>query len=78
MSVKIEKSVYLEAEQAARLEAAAEQSGRSEAELIREGIDLILLRTHTVRQTRPWPSFDSGDPSFAADSEVLPGGAYER
>ncbi|MBF6369601.1 ribbon-helix-helix domain-containing protein [Nocardia puris] len=76
--MKSKTSVYLEAEQAARLKAAAEESGRSEAELIREGIDLVLLRTHTVRRTRPWPSFDSGDPRFAADSEELLGEAYER
>ncbi|WP_102144420.1 ribbon-helix-helix domain-containing protein [Mycobacterium hubeiense] len=67
--MKAKTSVYLEPEQASRLKEAAEQSGRSEADLIREGIDLVLLRTHTVRRRRPWPSFDSGDPSFAADSE---------
>ncbi|MCP2277542.1 CopG family transcriptional regulator [Nocardia amikacinitolerans] len=64
--MKTKTSVYLEADQVARLEKAAEESGRSKAELIREGIDLVLLRTLEVRRTRPWPSFDSGDPSFAA------------
>ncbi|MFI6364191.1 CopG family transcriptional regulator [Nocardia sp. NPDC050630] len=66
--MKTKTSVYLEAEQAARLEKAAAESGRSEADLIREGIDLVLLRAHQVRRSRPWPSFDSGDPNFAAHS----------
>lgn len=76
--MKIKTSVYLESEQATRLKAAAEESGRSEADLIREGIDLVLLRSRAVRRTRPWPSFDSGDPGFAADSESALGEAYER
>jgi len=76
--MKAKTSVYLEAEQVARLKAAADETGRSEAELIREGIELVLLRTHSVRRTRPWPSFDSGDPGFAADTETLLGEAYER
>jgi hypothetical protein len=62
--------------QAARLKEAAEASGRPEADLVREGIDLVLLRVHPVRRTRPWPSFDSGDPQFAADSEDLLGEAF--
>ncbi|BAW09962.1 conserved hypothetical protein [Nocardia seriolae] len=44
--------------------------------MIREGIELVLLRSHRVRRTRPWPSFDSGDPGFAAAGEDLLGGAY--
>ncbi|NKY58526.1 ribbon-helix-helix domain-containing protein [Nocardia flavorosea] len=76
--MKTKTSVYLEAEQATRLKAAAEESGRSEADLIREGIALVLLRSRTVRRTRPWPSFDSGDPGFAAESETALGEAYER
>lgn len=74
--MKTKTSVYLESQQAARLKQVAEESGRSEADLIREGIDLVLLRTQKVRRTRPWPSFDSGDPSFAADSEESLGEAY--
>ncbi|MFI9504633.1 ribbon-helix-helix domain-containing protein [Nocardia sp. NPDC052566] len=58
--MKSKATVYLEPEQAARLKQAAAASGRSEADLIREGIDLVLLCTHTMRRTRPWPSFDSG------------------
>ncbi|MEV6096090.1 ribbon-helix-helix domain-containing protein [Nocardia sp. NPDC051981] len=74
--MKAKTSVYLDPEQAARLKEAAEATGRSEADLIREGIDLVLLRSHRVRRTRPWPSFDSGDPGFAANSEDLLGEAY--
>ncbi|APA95649.1 ribbon-helix-helix domain-containing protein [Nocardia seriolae] len=74
--MKAKTSVYLEPEQAARLKEAAEAAGRSEADLIREGIELVLLRSHRVRRTRPWPSFDSGDPGFAAAGEDLLGGAY--
>ncbi|MEV6278462.1 ribbon-helix-helix domain-containing protein [Nocardia sp. NPDC051832] len=74
--MKSKTSVYLDPEQAARLKKAAEEAGRSEAELIREGIELVLLRAHNVRRSRPWPSFDSGDPSFAANSAELLGEAY--
>ncbi|MFE3053518.1 ribbon-helix-helix domain-containing protein [Nocardia sp. NPDC059239] len=74
--MKAKTSVYLDPEQAARLKEAAEASGRSEADLIREGIDLVLLRAHRVRRTRPWPWFDSGDPRFAANSEEMLGEAY--
>ncbi|MFJ4653170.1 hypothetical protein ACIP5Y_18060 [Nocardia sp. NPDC088792] len=42
----------------------------------RRSIDLVLLRTHKVRRTRPWPSFDSGDPGFATNSEDLLDEAY--
>ncbi|WP_158607877.1 ribbon-helix-helix domain-containing protein [Nocardia panacis] len=74
--MKAKTSVYLDPAQAAQLKDAAEATGRSEADLIREGIDLVLLRAHTVRRTRPWPSFDSGDPGFAANSADLLGQAY--
>ena len=75
--MKAKTSVYLEEEQAARLKRAAEDSGRSEADLFREGIDLVVLRTLSVQRTRPWPSFDSGDPQFAAHADELLGSAYE-
>ncbi|NNH69506.1 ribbon-helix-helix domain-containing protein [Nocardia uniformis] len=74
--MKAKTSVYLDPEQAGRLKEAAEKTGRSEADLIREGIDLVLLRAHSARRTRPWPSFDSGDPEFAANSEDALGEAY--
>jgi len=76
--MKTKTSVYLESEQAARLKEAAAESGQSEADLIRQGIDLVLLRSRHIRRTRPWPSFDSGDPSFASGSKELLGDAYQE
>ncbi|WP_198036823.1 ribbon-helix-helix domain-containing protein [Nocardia sp. BMG51109] len=70
--MKSKTSVYLEAEQAARLESVTEATGRSKSDLIREGIDLMLLRSSCRRRTRPWPSFDSGDPEFAATAGWSP------
>lgn len=71
-------SSYPEPEQAPRLVAGADESGQSERSRIRERIDLDVLRSRTVQRTRPWPSFDSGDPNFAADSGSGLTGAYER
>ncbi|AXK85086.1 ribbon-helix-helix protein, CopG family [Nocardia farcinica] len=76
--VKIKTSVYLDQEQVERLKRAAEAAGRSEADLIREGVDLVLLRTPRAPRTREWPSFDSGDPRFAVDAEEHLRSAYER
>ncbi|WP_063040536.1 ribbon-helix-helix domain-containing protein [Nocardia pseudovaccinii] len=76
--MKTKTSVYLAPDQAARLEEAASESGRSEADLTREGIELVLLRAHKVQRSRPWPSFDSGDPNFAADSAALLDDAYRQ
>ncbi|MFE9323390.1 ribbon-helix-helix domain-containing protein [Nocardia sp. NPDC052278] len=50
--MKTKTSVYLAPDQAARLEKAASESGRSEADLIREGIELVLLRAHKVQRSR--------------------------
>lgn len=67
--MKVKTTVYLDREQTSRLKKAAAAAGRSEADLIREGIDLILLRTPRAPRTRAWPAFDSGDPNFAADTD---------
>jgi hypothetical protein len=75
--VKAKTSVYLEPRQAARLKEAAELAGRSEADLIREGIDLVLLRLPRPPRERAWPTFDSGDPHFAANAEELLRNAYD-
>jgi hypothetical protein len=75
--MKTKTSVYLEPEQAARLKEAAESSGRSEADFIREGIELALMRVPQVRRMREWPSFDSGDPTFAANADEHLANAYE-
>ncbi|MFD4456414.1 CopG family transcriptional regulator [Nocardia sp. NPDC058480] len=76
--MKVKTSVYLDQEQTSRLKHAAEATGRSEAELIREGIDLILLRAPRPPRTRPWPTFDSGDPHFATRADTLLNDAYEQ
>ncbi|MBO0854751.1 MAG: ribbon-helix-helix domain-containing protein [Nocardia sp.] len=76
--MKVKTSVYLDEEQTSRLKRAAEAAGRSEAELIREGIDLVLLRTPRAPRRRPWPSFDSGEPEFAASTDEHLRDAYER
>lgn len=74
--MKTKTSLYLEPEQATRLKQAAELTGRSEAELVREGIELVLLRTQRPRRVRPMPSFDSGDPTFAARADEILSEAY--
>ncbi|WP_306323669.1 MULTISPECIES: ribbon-helix-helix domain-containing protein [unclassified Streptomyces] len=75
-SDRVKTSVYLSREQQERLKAAARLLGQSEAELIREGIDLILLRLPLPPRSRPMPSFSSGDPSFAERSDDLLADAY--
>lgn len=63
--------MYLRDEQAIRLKRAAVRCGHSEAELIREGVELVLRSLGTER---PEPSvfFDSGDPNWAdRTDEVL-------
>jgi hypothetical protein len=56
-------TVYLTEAQKRALERAAKASGRSEAELIREGVDVVTSR---VRVAEPvLPLFDSGLPDLA-------------
>lgn len=74
MSVKT--SVYLSEAQAERLKEAARLLGKSEAEIIRNGIDLVLLRAPLPPRTRPMPTFASGDPSFAERADELLNDAY--
>ncbi len=62
-------TVYLPDELKAALERAAVASGRSEAELIREGVEHVAA---SVERPRPrLPLFDSGDPTLAARAEEL-------
>ncbi|GAA4386575.1 ribbon-helix-helix domain-containing protein [Tsukamurella soli] len=75
--MKTKTSVYLDPDQAVRLKLAAEESGRSEADLIREGIDIVLLRTLIPKRRRLSPTFDSGDPNFAQNADELLRDAYE-
>ena len=56
-------TIYLPEDLKAELHRYAQQTGRSEADLIREGIRLVL-----AGRKRPKPQtgiFDSGDPCFA-------------
>ena len=62
-------TVYLPDELKASLERAAIASGRSEAELIREGVEYVAARAGRPRPRLPL--FDSGDPSLAARADEL-------
>jgi hypothetical protein len=56
-------TVYLTERQKRSLERAARVSGRSEAELIREGVELVTAR-HGIAEPR-LPLFESGQPDLA-------------
>lgn len=65
-------TVYLTDELRRALRRAAKSSGRSEAELIREGIGLVT-GAHRIAEPR-LPLFDSGQPDLAERvDELLPG-----
>lgn len=77
MFMKTKTSVYLDPDQVAELKRTAEATGRSEADLIREGVELALLHHRVVRRSRPRPTFDSGDPEFASRADELLNRVYE-
>lgn len=56
-------TVYLSDELKAKLSRAAKTTGRSEAEIIREGIELAVSKCVAPKPTIPL--FASGDPRFA-------------
>lgn len=56
-------TVYLTDDQKQALERASRVSGRSEAELIREGVELVTER-HGTAEAR-LPLFESGQPDLA-------------
>lgn len=62
-------TVYLSDELKAALERAAAASGRSEAQLIREGVEQVAAKA--ARPRPRLPLFDSGDPTFAERAEEL-------
>ncbi len=69
-------TVYLTEAQKRALERAAKASGRSEAELIREGVDVV---TNRVRAAEPvLPLFDSGLPDLAEHVDEALEGFGER
>jgi hypothetical protein len=64
-------TVYLTDAQKRSLERAARASGRSEAELIREGVEVVTARHSVAEPTLPL--FESGRPDFAeqVDDELV-------
>lgn len=69
-------TVYLTETQKRSLETVARHSGRSEAELIREGVDLVTTAHRVAEPTLPL--FDSGDGTLAARVDELLEGFGER
>jgi len=63
-------TVYLHDAQAARLKRVAARCGRSEADLIREGVDRILQEM-SVERPRPRLLLDSGDPTWADRTDEI-------
>jgi hypothetical protein len=61
-------TVYLPDDLKAGLARAAAASGRSEAELIREGVSVVIERATPKPRL---PLFDSGDPMFAHRADEL-------
>ena len=69
-------TVYLPDDLKRALRRAARSSGRSEADLIREGIGLVT-GTHRIEEPR-LPLFDSGQAGLAERVDELLGGFGER
>jgi hypothetical protein len=69
-------TVYLTESQKRALSQAAKVSGRSEAELIREGIDTVTSK-HAVREPT-LPLFDSGQSDLAERVDEFLGGFGDR
>ena len=69
-------TVYLTEAQKRDLERAARISGRSEAELIREGVDVVTARHQVAEPTLPL--FESGLPDLAERVDEALEGFGER
>ena len=69
-------TVYLTEAQKRRLQRAAKLTGRSEAELIREGVDVVTTR-HQAAEPR-LPLFESGQPDLAEQVDEALSGFGER
>ena len=69
-------TVYMTDELKAALRRTARSTGRSEAELIREGIGLVT-GTHRIAEAR-LPLFDSGQPDLAKRVDEALSGFGER
>jgi Arc/MetJ-type ribon-helix-helix transcriptional regulator len=71
----IKTSVYLPEELEVRLDAEAAATGVSKAELIRQGITMLLEHSTRPRHGRALPVFDSGRPRTA---EAMDDSLYEH
>jgi len=69
-------TVYLPEELKRALRQASRSTGRSEADLIREGVGLVT-GTHRVAEPR-LPLFESGQPDIAERVDELMGGFGDR
>lgn len=69
-------TVYMTSAQKRALARAAKATGRSEAELIRDGIDEVTARHRIAEPTLPL--FDSGQPDLAHRVDELLEGFGER
>lgn len=69
-------TVYLTESQKLALERAARASGRSEAELIREGVESVVSRHQASEPTLPL--FESGESDLASRVDELMEGFGER
>ena len=69
-------TVYLTTAQKRALARASEVSGRSEAELIREGVEVVSARHQVAEPTIPL--FDSGQPDLAERSDEYLRGFGDR
>ncbi len=69
-------TVYLPDELKTALRRTARSTGRSEADLIREGVGLVT-GTHRVAEPR-LPLFESGQPDLAEHADELLSGFGER
>jgi len=69
-------TVYLPEELKRALRQASRSTGRSEADLIREGVGLVT-GTHRIAEPR-LPLFESGQPDIAERVEELMGGFGDR
>ncbi len=76
MYVMERTTVYLTEAQKRGLERAARLSGRSEAELIREGVEVVTRRLQVAEPTLPL--FESGQPDLAERIDGALDGFGER
>lgn len=75
MARMVRKQVYIEVEQQKRLKALAKERGVSEAELIRQGVDLALARGETpILDHQAWEE----ELAFMRERDKLPSSGGQR